>query len=563
MIPSPAAVSPMRLLREDNGQDLTLAVPPLARGGEAAVYALAANPSLVAKVYHRPTPEGAAKLAAMIAFPPADSDTWAAARHVAWPISRLLGGDDGEAVVGCLMPRVENARRVVEFTNPRARLRACPLFHYGYLLRTARNLAAAVRGLHERGFVLGDLNESNVLVTPQARVTLVDADSFQVPGPAGVHRCRVGKPEYTPPELQDVCLAGRDLGPEHDAFALGVLVFQLLMQGLHPFAGVSTEDPDTDTLLARIRAGWWPYAWERAGPVRPAPHAPPWAVLPPAVQELFTCCFEDGHADPARRPDAAAWEGALEEAEGAMAVCAANAQHHHPRGLDVCPWCVLARDTGRDPFPSAEQVQTLRATRLARRTVLHGASAGTSQVMAAPAPPPKLDPDDPLPPRAVADRPAAPPAAPPAPPMPPAPVRASGSRAAWIAAAAVGTVLGIVGVLWNYQPPASHRPTVEEGTASHRPPAKSAQQAADEAEQAWKQTDADLQEALKGYQQALRQYEQSLQDLVRKRLPREVVSANLEKLRERALLVQRLQRVLAEKSRLRDEARQALQREKP
>ena len=66
--------------------------------------------------------------------------------------------------------------------NPGTRLQVCPLFHHGYLLRTARNLAAAVRAVHERGHVIGDLNESNILVNSMALVTLVDTDG------AGVER---------------------------------------------------------------------------------------------------------------------------------------------------------------------------------------------------------------------------------------------------------------------------------------------------------------------------------------------------------------------------------------
>ena len=43
-------------------------------------------------------------------------------------------------------------------------------------------------------------NESNILVTDTALVTLVDTDSFQVREPhnGGVYRCPVGKPEFTP-----------------------------------------------------------------------------------------------------------------------------------------------------------------------------------------------------------------------------------------------------------------------------------------------------------------------------------------------------------------------------
>jgi DNA-binding helix-hairpin-helix protein with protein kinase domain len=167
----------MRVQQEKTGRELALDGPPLARGGEATIYAPPGRPDLVAKVYHRPTPEHAAKLAVMLAAPPV------AAGHparppVAWPVDRLLAADGGR-VVGYLMPRVEGARRVCEVYNTLARRRACPSFHYGYLLRTARNLAAAVGALHRRGYVVGDLNESNVLVTPQALVTLNDRARFR------------------------------------------------------------------------------------------------------------------------------------------------------------------------------------------------------------------------------------------------------------------------------------------------------------------------------------------------------------------------------------------------
>src|SRR5262249_43516736 len=161
-----------------------------------------------------------------------------------------------------------------------------------------RNLAAAVRGVHEAGLVIGDLNESNVLVTSQALVTLVDVDSFQVRTADQVFPCRVGKPEYTPPELIGPFYADLDRLPEHDACALAVLMFQLLMQGVHPFAGVYVDADEPPAIPQRIADGNWAYGWERSGPVQPAPHAPPWTVLPPAVQDLIWRCFDEGHHCP-------------------------------------------------------------------------------------------------------------------------------------------------------------------------------------------------------------------------------------------------------------------------
>lgn len=340
----------MRVQLEETGRVFTLVEPPLGTGGEAATHAVAESADFAAKIFHRPTPEREAKLAAMLATPPDDPTAGAGQPSFAWPVGRLLSVDGGVAFVGYLMSRVHHARLIHEFYNPGARLRLCPLFHYGYLMRTARNLAVTVRSLHDCGYVVGDLSAANLLVSARALVTLVDTDSCQVPAAGRVFRCPVGTPEYTPPELQGARFADVDRGPEHDAFALAVLVFQLLMQGLHPFAGVYTGRGEPTSVPARIAAGHWPYA-SRPTPFRPSPHAPPWEILPPAVGELFRLCFEEGHADPPRRPTARAWQRALREAEQQLRTCPANPQHRFYQELAECPWCTIAVQQGRDPFP--------------------------------------------------------------------------------------------------------------------------------------------------------------------------------------------------------------------
>jgi DNA-binding helix-hairpin-helix protein with protein kinase domain len=336
----------MQVWQEGSDVALTL-TEQLGRGGEALIFAVEEDPHVVAKIYLRPTAERAAKLAAMLAAPPVDPMAKAAHTSITWPTTRLVNGEG--QFVGYLMPRIDRARLIVEYYTPRTRLQHCPRFHYVYLLRTARNLATAVGALHERGYVIGDLNESNVLVTPQALVSLVDTDSFQVPTGETVFRCRVGKPEYTPPELQGARFAEIDRQPEHDAFGLAVLIFQLLMQGMHPFAGVSAVGGDA--IPSRIRAGQWPYA-AKEGPVRPSPHAPPWEVMPPTVQVLMRRCFEAGHADPSHRPTADEWRKAIADDEKLIISCERNPQHRYHGSLSKCPWCALAETQRRDPFPT-------------------------------------------------------------------------------------------------------------------------------------------------------------------------------------------------------------------
>jgi DNA-binding helix-hairpin-helix protein with protein kinase domain len=351
----------MQVQRLSNGQPLTLDPAwALGAGGEARIYCLPEERGLVAKVYHTPTVAQARKLAAMVANPPADP--MAAKRHIsiAWPVDLLCTADRQRRVIGFLLPHVTGMRPLIAYYNPLTRRQCCPFFNYRYLHRTAHNLAATVRALHARGYVIGDVNESNVLVTDTALVTLVDTDSFQVPDPrhGTVYRCAVGKPEYTPPELQGRPFAQIERAPEHDLFGLAVLIFQLLMEGTHPFAGVYQGSGDPPPYERRIAAGHFPCCTQQPGPYRPMPLAPPMHILHPALQALFVRCFAEGHRRPRGRPDAQTWQHALLAAEDALIACSVNDQHLYNGHQPACPWCArTVRLGGRDPFPSRQMIR--------------------------------------------------------------------------------------------------------------------------------------------------------------------------------------------------------------
>jgi TonB family protein len=319
------------------------------------VYPVPGRPDRVAKIYHRPAPEHELKLRRMIARPLAGS---AGSGVLAWP--RQLLRDPGGRFVGFLLPRVDGKLRVFELYNPATRRERAPLFHHGLLHRAAGNLSAAFHLLHEAGYVVGDVNESNILVGEDGRVVLIDTDSFQVRDPASgaVYRCPVGRPEFTPPELRECSFADVDRAPEHDRFGLGVLVFQMLMEGTHPFAGRFRGAGEPPSIQERIAAGHFPHSGRADVPLDPPRTAPPLATLDPALRTLLRRCFVDGHRDPAARPAAAEWRDALEAAEAALVACGRNEQHRHGAHLDACPWCERARRLeGRDPFPSAAAVR--------------------------------------------------------------------------------------------------------------------------------------------------------------------------------------------------------------
>ncbi len=350
----------MRLQRQFTGQKITLDTSNLiARGGEGRIFPVVEDSALVAKIYHKPTEEDADKLTVMYNHPPKVVMVMPNVTAIAWPVDLLHTLDSRRKIVGFLMPRVSHSIPIHTFYTPKTRREKKPLFNYLYLHRTARNLVASVNDLHASGYVIGDVNESNILVSDTALVTLVDTDSFQVrdPDTGIIHRCPVGKAEFTPPELQGQTFRDLDRTPEQDRFGLAVLLFQLLMEGTHPFSAVYQGSGDPPPLEARVKAGHFVYG-TKAVPYKPMPLAPPFDILHPKLRELFVQCFEQGHTDPRARPDARSWLVALKEAETTLLTCQQYSQHRYGNHLTSCPWCDRTTQLGgRDPFPSREAVQ--------------------------------------------------------------------------------------------------------------------------------------------------------------------------------------------------------------
>jgi len=361
----------MILLQQENGARITLG-RVIAQGGEGKIYTIVENPALLAKIFHEPTTEKNAKLLAMLRNTPSDPTRSLGHISIAWPVSRIT--DIHGRSIGFLLPYIHYGDNpevkvfpLLKVYNPRDRKQTNLHFTWEYLLRMAHNLASAIEALHSKGYVIGDLNESNILVTNTALVTLIDCDSIQVPVPHHQSQkllwwqkyfpCTVGKPEYTPPELH-----GRDFSvvkrrTYHDSFSLTVLIFLMLMEGRHPFAGVPQEDHGQLTLEQSIQHGYFPYAYPHL--LKPPKNALPFNTLPPEVQKLMrrcfvTSCWSLGSWYPLAwyRPSARAWKLALRDTEKHLVDCEYNDQHIYSDHLERCPWCERMRLGIPDPFPS-------------------------------------------------------------------------------------------------------------------------------------------------------------------------------------------------------------------
>ncbi|WP_437650408.1 protein kinase domain-containing protein [Sorangium sp. So ce362] len=330
----------------------------LGAGGEGSVFAVRGRRALCAKIYRPDRAEGRErKLRVMLERRP----SWLLRRALAWPVALLTEAEGRAAFAGFLMPLQRGAIEVHRCLVPDERMQIAGWLTQRDLCVLAARLARLVEGVHRAGHCVGDLKPQNILVSPlSGRVALVDADSFQIRDPAAgqVHGCPVLTPEYTAPELCGAEPGRAARTPASDAFALAVLIHQLLLGGAHPFEGELARGGagGAERIPARIRLGLCPFVPGVTG-VRPAAGAIPFATLHPGLQALFIRCFGAGHGAPAERPGAAAWRAALLRAKREMIRCARSPAHLHDKALPRCPWCERRERTGIDLFPAEQRFQ--------------------------------------------------------------------------------------------------------------------------------------------------------------------------------------------------------------
>ena len=186
-------------------------------------------------------------------------------------------------------------------------------------LAIAYNLAEAVAHLHAYGLVVGDLNPKNVALRTDGTVALYDLGGCTVTG----QTCRggVGMADYLAPELLTGSLDQVVFTAASDDFALAILLFQIILEGCHPFNTPhlildSALSTDIITDLTADILGGSPYV--TAVPNRAVP---PYAqrLLPrlDPLLPLFTRAFGYSSSSArsphtiAGRPDAETWKEAL------------------------------------------------------------------------------------------------------------------------------------------------------------------------------------------------------------------------------------------------------------
>ena len=195
-------------------------------------------------------------------------------------------------------------------------------------------------GLHAIDQVIGDLNAANVLVDLEtANVTLIDNDSFHITVGQVTHRCCVGKGEYIAPEIQGINFREAALPTftkKTDVFSLAILVFELLMNGVHPFNSVTIDEKSIEE---NIKNGRSPVIMKEKG--GEMIYAPAIDLLPLKLQKLFKLVFVDGAKNPDKRPTAQELYDALDELS-------------NEKNLEKCPLKVTVKSPTTPPKVSNE-----------------------------------------------------------------------------------------------------------------------------------------------------------------------------------------------------------------
>ena len=322
----------------------------IGEGGEGVVYKIPSLPGKAAKLFrsHVDTGRKKARIEALMHCRAASKiDNLLVA---AFPEELLFRAD--HTFAGYLMPQVSSTLKLHHVLRKADRTAYFPELTYKGMIIIVYNLAELTCHLHEKGIVMGDMNQNNILLYPDGTMCLIDCDSFDITDPnTGEHfPCTVGTPELLAPELQDGgFLADKTFTKESDCFSLAIHIFRLLMNNADPFGAKLSSVPacsQTAFDISRcIRNGECVYVRDVSEKEIPD-WSPSLSLLSDEVQSLFARAFSytsDTLKEAVKnRPTAKEWMGALLRFyQMPFRQCDVNPFHWYLPKFSECPLCKL------------------------------------------------------------------------------------------------------------------------------------------------------------------------------------------------------------------------------
>lgn len=264
----------------------------VARGGGGAVYAFRSNDRFMIKVCKASQQKRlSSKIKAMLKIKKLSESS-----NYAWPRMPVYNarGD----VIGFVMNRCQG-RTMRSLFVPKLIRRHYPGWDRLQLAEVALNFVKNIQELAREHVLINDFNPDNFLITPTGQVQFIDCDSFQIPG-GFLRKTFISEtfmPEYSAPELVlDPKNVNRERTPEEIRFSLAIIVYMILMSGLHPFARINGSDP-----VENLKSGRCPLSPKNNDRI-PKPWVASLSWLPDSLRHYFTRMFVDGYKNPSARP---------------------------------------------------------------------------------------------------------------------------------------------------------------------------------------------------------------------------------------------------------------------
>ncbi len=329
----------LALYPEGRHEEITLG-KMLNKGGAAGkIFEVEGQPKIVAKIFHdnEKSESNRKKLEAMLQNKPnipSIENNGTEYIQIAWPVALLE--DRQGFCMGYLMPLIDTQKAVsLDHLIQKAVRRKLGLSErYIDRVFAAYNITSVVAALHACGHYIIDLKPANVSIYKKTMlVAMFDCDGFSIKGENDArYPAEYVSEEYIYPEgMNETC---EKMGEEQDKFALAVIIFKLLNEGIHPFSG-TPRNKKSPMLSIQERIADYHYAYGMWPDTYQAPH--PYSMhdyFDKATMTLFERAFTKGN----ERPTALEWQTQLEYILKHLKQCKKDHNHAYftPKGCGLC-----------------------------------------------------------------------------------------------------------------------------------------------------------------------------------------------------------------------------------
>ena len=335
----------------------------LGSGGVASVYReRLGQQDYAVKIYTDASTFEAAKIEFMIAHPPADSVREVAGikyPRYAWPLAVTREkGASANPVVGYAMPVIDATKsKTLDYFfdhNLSQNLESARSKALSFKIEILRNLSESIEELHKAGHIFVDLKPQNVRVFEGTNiVTFLDCDGFTIGEAGGAKRFQstMVSPDYVAPEITQRANRNDPIGVEQDEYALAVMIFQMLNNGIHPFQGI-IKDPNFNAPTNDDKAalGLYPHGITPNPRISPRPQSLHDTWLD-ETRFLLDRAFVEGN----QRPTATEWKQHFDKilTQKFLVRCTSQPSDvEHIRFREkVCPACRMLQYRGAQPRP--------------------------------------------------------------------------------------------------------------------------------------------------------------------------------------------------------------------